>query len=164
MVWRLAKSLDLLRRQVNAMAPNRGKASDGTVGDLAHQATGSDHNPNSSGVVTAMDITHDPAHGFDSWKFAEMLRLRKDRRIKYVISNGRIFSSSVEAWKWRPYTGANKHDHHVHISVMGSAALWDDTKDWDIGGDWDAGKDTPADPPPPPNLKRGDQGDEVKKL
>lgn len=117
MAWRLAKSLEVLRSQINARHPNRSKLSDGTIGDTAHQATASDHNPNSAGVVTAMDITHDPANGVDTWRLADVLRQNKDPRIKYVISNGRIFSSSVDAWQWRKYTGANAHAHHVHVSV-----------------------------------------------
>ena len=129
---RLAKSLATLRDQINVQYPKRSKLSDGWIGDAAHRATGSDHNPNSAGVVTALDITHDPAHGVDSWALAEILRQRKDPRIKYVISNGRIFSSVVSPWQWRPYTGANKHAHHVHVSVMGDAALYDLASEWTL--------------------------------
>lgn len=43
--WRVAKSLLVLRDQVNKMAPNRNKASDGTIGDETHQSHNSDHNP-----------------------------------------------------------------------------------------------------------------------
>ena len=143
MAWRLARSLETLRAHINAAHPNRSKISDGTIGDAAHQATASDHNPNRSGVVTALDITHDPAHGFDSWKFAEILRINKDPRVKYVISNGRIFSSVVEPWTWRPYTGANKHAHHVHVSVMGDASLYDLASAWKIDGPIDASAVTP---------------------
>lgn len=153
---RIARALDTLRTQVNAAAPNRGKGSDGWIGDAAHQATGSDHNPNSAGVVTALDITHDPAHGFNSWEFADMLRARRDPRIKYVISNSRIFAgaSGPSPWAWRKYTGSNSHAHHVHVSVLGPASLYDDSKPWDIGGDWNANKDTPA-PIEKPLLRRG---------
>ena len=85
--WRVAKSLETLRRQVNDMAPGRSTASDGTIGDQSHQIRNSDHNPNADNVVTAMDITHDPAHGVDAGAMAEMLRLSQDPRIKYIISN-----------------------------------------------------------------------------
>ena len=65
--WRVAKSLLLLRNQVNRKAPNRSKVSDGTIGDKAHQSQNSDHNAwvkdGSVGVVTALDITHDPTDG-----------------------------------------------------------------------------------------------------
>jgi len=141
---RIAKSLDTLRTQVNAIAPGRSKAADGWIGDAAHAATASDHNPNTASVVTALDITHDPKNGFDSWAFAEMLRGRRDPRIKYVISNGRIFSSDISPWEWRKYNGANKHDRHVHVSVSIHAARYDDPKNWDIAGPWKAEDIRPA--------------------
>jgi hypothetical protein len=130
MGWRVAKSLLTLREQVDAMAPGRSKANDGTIGDPAHQARKSDHNPDANGVVTAMDVTNDPAHGADAGAIAEMLRLSKDRRIKYVISNRRIFSSLVSAWQWRPYDGMNAHIEHVHISVIDDPTIYDDTTQW----------------------------------
>jgi lysozyme family protein len=129
---RIAKSLDVLRAQIDAKYPNRSKLSDGWIGDTAHRARPSDHNPNAAGVVTALDITHDPAHGVDTWALAEILRANKDPRIKYVISNGRIFSSVVSPWQWRPYTGANKHAHHIHVSVMGDAALYELATPWTL--------------------------------
>src|SRR5688500_3284745 len=65
--WRVAKSLLTLRDEVNQAAPQRSKASDGTIGDAAHCRRQSDHNPwvrdGNIGVVTAMDITDDPTHG-----------------------------------------------------------------------------------------------------
>ena len=121
-----------MRDQVNAMAPGRDTSSDGTIGDSGHQARKSDHNPNEDGVVTAMDITHDPRHGIDAGTLAEMLRASKDKRIKYVISNARIFSSTQTPWQWRPYTGANAHTKHVHVSVLGDRTLYDDTSPWPV--------------------------------
>lgn len=131
---RIAKSLDVLRSQINAMAPARKKTSDGWIGDARHSASKSDHNPNSAGVVTALDITHDPAHGVDAAAIAETLRQSKDKRIKYVISNARIFSSVQSPWVWRPYSGANAHALHVHVSVNASPALYDDTRLWVLPG------------------------------
>ena len=130
MTWRVAKSLETLRRQVNDMAPGRSTASDGTIGDQSHQLTNSDHNPNAANVVTAMDITHDPAHGVDAGAMAEMLRLSQDPRIKYIISNRRIASSKIQPWVWRPYNGANAHTKHFHVSVMPDPKLYDDTAPW----------------------------------
>ncbi len=132
MTFRLAKSLVTLRAQVDAAHPGRAKFNDGWIGDTAHQARKSDHNPNGAGVVQAVDFSHDPAHGFDSYAFADMLRQKRDPRIKYVISNSRIMSSSVNAWEWRPYSGADAHAHHVHISVSDNPARYDDDHSWDI--------------------------------
>ena len=102
--WRLARSLEALRSAANKAAPNRSKASDGTIGDAAHSSRASDHNPNKAGVVQGMDLTHDPAGGLDSYWLAEQLLLSRDPRIKYVISNGKIASGSggKSPWKWRP--------------------------------------------------------------
>lgn len=167
MAWRVAKSLLTLRDQVNALAPNRSKDSDGTIGDTAHSKTKSEHNPNAKGVVRAMDITHDPAHGFDSWKFADMLRLKKDPRIYYIISNGRIAAPSIANNAWRKYTGKNPHDHHMHVSVLGDEKLYDDPSRWDIEvGDWNknVSKSQPVTPKSNPVLKRGSSGDHVLRL
>src|SRR3982751_2047098 len=105
MAYRLAKSLETLRSQVNARWPTRSKASDGWIGDTAHATRKSDHNPNAAGVVQAFDVTHDPKSGCDAYKLAETLRTARDPRIKYVISNGRMFSAKVSPWTWRPYSG-----------------------------------------------------------
>jgi len=132
---RRAKATAKLLEQVNSSAPGRSKTSDGWIGDAAHQASKSDHNPNSAGVVQAQDITHDPRGGFDSYKFAELLRTKRDRRIKYVISNRKIFAGNdgPSPWAWRPYSGKNPHDQHVHVSAEDASSLYDDDSSWDIG-------------------------------
>ena len=142
MSWRLAKALgatgtDGLLGEINASAPQRSKASDGGIGDQRHAAAVSDHNPCACcAVVCARDFTHDPAGGFDSYAFAEWLRgrvLGGELRVRYVISNGRIFSGRGQkhpAGVWRPYTGTNKHAHHVHVSVRHGAELFDDAAAW----------------------------------
>lgn len=144
---RIAKSLDVLLSQINQAYPNRSKVSDGWIGDTAHAARASDHNPGPDGVVEALDITHDPKNGPDTWKLAETLRINRDPRIKYVISNGRIFSSQTAPWQWRTYNGANKHAHHIHVSVMGSPSVYDRADPWKIDG---SAVTAPAPPPPKP--------------
>ncbi len=149
MSWRVAKCLPVLKGEIDASAPNRSQASDGFIGDAAHQGTNSDHNPwcnstnaaQDNGVVTAGDFTHDPTHGFDSYKFADWLRRRckgeillngeREIRVKYIISNRRITSPSRN-WQWETYTGTDPHTNHVHVSVdctknggyMDSTAPW----------------------------------------
>ncbi|HEY0130405.1 MAG TPA: hypothetical protein VGB57_03295 [Allosphingosinicella sp.] len=138
--WRVAKALLRLREQVNALAPNRSKVSDGTIGDTNHQNSNSDHNPHVAdagvGVVTAMDITHNPPGGCDSAKIAQSLVASRDPRIKYIIWNRNIVASypagGRPAWTWRPYGGRNPHDHHVHISVLGAKAQFDSQSDWAV--------------------------------
>jgi len=60
MAWRLARGLEKLRSEVNEAWPKRSKASDGTIGDARHSAQKSDHNPDASCVVRALEITDDP--------------------------------------------------------------------------------------------------------
>lgn len=132
MTWRLARSIALLRHEVDVEWPNRSKASDGTLGDADHASRLSDHNPDSQGRVCAIDITHDPAHGCDAGELAEHFRRLGsvgDCRPKYVIWNRRIASPS-SAWEWRAYDGSNPHTKHVHLSVTQSCA--DDTGTWGI--------------------------------
>jgi hypothetical protein len=138
--WRVCKSLEKLRAQINAKAPNRNKASDGGIGDTNHKNRKSDHNPwvldGGKGVVTARDFTHDPAGGCDCTKIAESIRAARDARVKYIIWNRRICASAPKngaaAWAWRQYTGKNGHTHHVHISVQPSKSLYDSDKPWSL--------------------------------
>jgi len=134
--WRLATSLQRLRENVDALAPLRSKRSDGSIGDAAHASRDSDHNPwvnaDGKGVVTAIDITHDPANGCEAARLAESLRVARDPRVKYVIWNRHIFSATVQPWQWRPYGGSNPHEHHMHISVQAEPERFDDTAEWQI--------------------------------
>jgi endonuclease G len=138
--FRIAKALDKLRTQVNTVAPNRSKKSDGWIGDPAHQSRSSDHNPwireGETGIVTALDVTHDPAGGCDAGKLAEALRTSKDKRIKYLIWNRRIANreaiNGAAAWAWRPYSGTNPHTHHVHISVRPEKVHYDAIDAWAV--------------------------------
>lgn len=162
--WRVAKSLDKLLMQINARWPTRRKSSDGSIGDANHASRSSDHNPwVDDGVVTARDFTHDPDHGFDSYVFAEHLRQTKDSRIKYVISNSRIFSSVTSPWIWRPYNGTNPHDQHVHVSVNSTKSLYDSVNEWDVG-DGVVPSDQPSAEAGRPITKKGDTGYNVEYL
>ncbi|MFG1844920.1 peptidoglycan-binding protein [Micromonospora carbonacea] len=159
--WRLARSLEVLRAEVDAAAPGRSRASDGTIGDQAHAARASDHNPNAAGVVCGMDLTHDPAHGADMHRIAEHIRTRRHPALKYVIWSKRIASAS-SGWAWRPYAGSNPHDKHAHISVGTgpdgkSTGPYDDTSPWGLATN--TGRFTMF-----AACKKGDQGEHVKAL
>lgn len=147
MSWYVARSLDTLLDEVNASAPQRNKASDGSIGDADHSSRDSDHNPcDCHNAVCARDFTHDPAGGFDSYAFAHWLVDRcsagLEQRCKYVISNGMIASAS-KGWVWRTYTGSNPHDHHVHVSVDHPSSLFDNPSTWH----WAAGVGPEPQPP-----------------
>ena len=139
MSWYVAASLEQLLGEINASAPGRSKVSDGSIGDPAHSSRESDHNPcDCHDAVCARDFTHDPAGGFDSYAFADWLRTRCDNghedRVSYIISNRRI-ASPQQDWTWRPYTGSNPHDHHVHVSVDHPSSLFDNPRAWLWEGD-----------------------------
>ncbi len=152
MGWRLATSLEVLRNQVNAAYPNRNKASDGGIGDAAHAATASDHNPNAAGVVCAYDLTHDPANGFDSYEVADNLLANRHPDLKYIVSNRRI-AGEWSGWQWQYYGGSDPHTNHMHVSVgIGSDGRsvppYDDANEWAI-----TGGSGPTPPPPTPTTE-----------
>lgn len=127
--WRVANSINVLRQEVNTAHPGRPTASDGTIGDAAHQQCVSDHNPNSAGVVTAWDITA------DTWSdaLAENFRMRgsTDSRVKYVIWQRRI-TSAMHNWQWVAYNGEDPHTSHIHLSVSADPSQYDRTDPWGI--------------------------------
>lgn len=133
MAWRLARSLERLRDEVREVAPG---TTVWTIGDAAHRARPSDHNPNSAGVVCAIDVVNDG--GLDLSALAEQVRTGGHRAAKYVIYNRRI-TSRAHGWRWRHYSGSNPHSTHVHVSVGRgsdgqSTGPYDDTSPWGIGG------------------------------
>ena len=173
MAWRVAKALSVLRDQFNTKYPNRKKGADGTIGDAAHKSRSSDHNPwiqdSGTGVVSALDITHDPANGVDTWAIAEYFRQKRDSRIKYVISNRRIFSSTTSPWVWREYTGSNPHSSHMHVSVKASKSHYDDSSPWDLNFTATTASPpiasegpNPDSPTVRPVLRRGSKGEAVR--
>lgn len=129
---RITKSLNTLRSQVNALAPKRSKASDGWLGDAKHSMRKSDHNPEPDGTVDAFDLTHDPKNGVDIQRVRDAIVASKDRRVSYLICNGFITAGNggPKPWIARVYIGTNKHNKHLHVSVLD--AYQDDTTPWKI--------------------------------
>ncbi|MGE0359012.1 MAG: peptidoglycan-binding protein [Burkholderiales bacterium] len=157
--WRVARSLETLRAQLDDIAPNRSRASDGAIGDAAHATRDSDHNPwyvlAGQPLVTARDFTHDPAGGLDCARLADVLTFTRDSRVKYVIWARRIMSGPAgpQPWRWRAYSGANPHTHHLHVSVVADARA-DSAIPWRL---W-------RDPATLPTLRYGDRGTAVAQL
>lgn len=134
---RQAKSLDVYLAEVNTAAPNRSKISDGGLGDEAHSSRLSDHNPNSAGVWRARDVTNDPDGGMPGQRLSRLVaaKLGKIPALgsgAYVIFNHQIISTNRLAEGWRPYTGINAHEHHVHVSVATAASGYDNTRPWNL--------------------------------
>ena len=113
-------------RDADVRWPGRKRASDGIMGDASHQARKSDHN-----TGLAVDITHDAGIGCDGRDIAEAAI--RDPRTSYVIWNKKIYNASI-ADKWRPYTGANPHKVHVHISIKPEMA--NDGSPWAWAKGW----------------------------
>ena len=107
-------------RQATALWPKRNKASDGLLPSAAHisQSPNSDHN-----TGHAVDLTHDPINGVDCRVIYS--ELKKDKRVKYLIFRGRIWSRSRGE---NTYTGSNPHNKHLHISIL--EEFEKDTSDW----------------------------------
>lgn len=137
MGWTIAPALITLRDEVNSRWPNRDKASDGFIGDTAHAATASDHNPNAEDVVCAFDITHDPDNGPDIAVLFEQFRTNPHPDCKYLIANRQI-ASRTHDWIVRAYSG-DPHTNHLHVSVgvgsdgQSAPGTYDDTSSWFTG-------------------------------
>jgi hypothetical protein len=110
-------------RQATALCPSRKKASDGLLPSAAHihQNPNSDHN-----TGYGVDLTHDKLGGIDChFIFQE---LKADKRVKYLIFQGKIWSAERAAEGDRDYDGSNKHNKHLHISIKEGCG--DDTSPW----------------------------------
>lgn len=145
---RQARSLDVLVAEVNALSPERSKISDGGLGDSAHASRASDHNVNAAGVWRARDFTDDDTDDdrdggdfgdvFDCGWLAEQLVAMYHAPVvhpamrsgAYTIHKGRIYSYDRRDEGWRPYTGSNPHNVHLHQSVATLAAGYDSTAPW----------------------------------
>lgn len=141
---RLAPSLVTMVNEADRIAPNRRRTSDGSLGDTAHAARASFHNPQ-GGYVDALDLSHDPANGFDAHKRARAVVARKDVRLDHVISNRQIWS--VARPYWRAYTGSNPHTMHAHFAVKRNTTGRKPTGLW-----W------PATSPPKPSVPVSEEG------
>jgi peptidoglycan hydrolase-like protein with peptidoglycan-binding domain len=160
MSWFLAPCLAQLRDEVDAEFPRRSKKSDGTIGDAAHSARTSQHNPNDlnddvpNGAVTAIDITATDAKLRDRVLAAAI----GHPNAWYVINRGFIWSSTYD-WEKRKYTGPNPHTNHIHVSCTQTAKAVNSTRSW-LGED----KPQPAKAKPIPVLGRGDSHELVPVL
>jgi hypothetical protein len=110
-------------RQATALRPKRKKASDGLLPSAAHmkQSPTSDHN-----TGLAVDLTHDPKNGIDCVDIFE--KLKEDKRVKYLIFQGKIWSKEKSKLGNRRYTGSNSHNKHLHISI--ESTMGTDTSPW----------------------------------
>lgn len=141
--WRVAKSLEVLLREVNGVWPDRDHTSDGSIGDMAHAARVSKHNPQPpDDTVEARDFDedvdgHKNGGGKPLWPFVmHLLKLAREGHPAlagpgaHIIYEGRIWSFK-HGWVERPYTGLNAHEHHAHVAVVDGPGK-ESTKTWRI--------------------------------
>ena len=133
MAWKLAPALDALFDEVNRKWPARDKSSDGTIGDPAHAARVSQHNPNRDpgddvpdGYVTAADFDID---GIDVETFLNAVI--GDHRVWYVIHDRKIWSRTND-FRSIAYVGTNPHTTHIHVSLRQTKAACNDTSTWGL--------------------------------
>lgn len=130
--WVIVPALEDLRLQLNAIAPNRDKKSDGGIGDTSHAAARSSHNPDETGnpewngdpdnkpEVRARDFDKDLKHPTISAERVVQHLLKYARNgtfwwLRYIIFNKRIWRKS-NGWRQERYTGVNAHTEHFHVN------------------------------------------------
>jgi len=131
MSWKPAAAALTLRKQVDKRWPKRDRGADGIIGDKAHQARPSDHNPNARGYVDAIDIDADLLGSGKGRAVAQKLADQivayaasgkpGSKRIKYVVFNDQVASGTYanSMWKWRG-SGYGHYDHiHVSFTPLG---------------------------------------------
>lgn len=145
--WILIPCLRALFMEFDRIAPSRDKASDGSIGDAAHEAEISDHNPDETGAVPIRDADHvNEVHAIDvdnnlresdltMEKVVQFLlgrcRSGAEKRLRYIIYNRRIWSASSD-WVQKTYTGASPHTEHAHFSASYTSGLEASTASWHL--------------------------------
>lgn len=141
--WVLTKGLQNLRAQVDAAFPDRDKESDGTIGDRAHMAETSGHNPDDTpgsrpeyddhdGIaeVRSWDMDADLSmHGVTAQDVVDHIRRLPNVSsvLRYMIYNRRIYRAST-GWAAATYTGASPHIEHIHFSGARTQSADNDTR------------------------------------
>jgi hypothetical protein len=120
-----------LFREFDTIAPNRSRASDGTIGDAAHQKEVSDHNPDKEGAVRAIDVTstlNEPDLSMEDCVQFILTRCRAglEKRITYIIYVRRIWAQDNE-WRQVAYMGTSPHTEHAHFSLSHNDTLANNT-------------------------------------
>ena len=138
--WRCAYAIWKLAEEIEAWRPEGNRYVDGTIGDTAHQARVSDHNPRdihgySTPIVFAIDTWM--ANTDDGYRLINAV-LESGGPWRYIIYDRKIWRNYPKPGtvQGQPsaYTGWNPHKTHIHFSIDRYSATWDwiDIK-WDLG-------------------------------
>jgi hypothetical protein len=150
--WEVTPALLALRETFNRHCPQRDKTSDGSIGDPAHAASSSDHNPDETGntpindadsinEVHAIDVDvnlrqSDARGPFTMERAVQAIltdcRSGQENRLRYIIYDRRIWSAS-SSWREQRYTGDNPHDKHAHFSGSYTTSRERNSRPWNIG-------------------------------
>lgn len=134
----LAPTLVVLRGEIDQVHPGRDKTTDGWVSSPQHrkQNPNSDHDPDETGRVDAIDVDENPSRGSSAedvgeglWEF--ILRERPAQALIAIYEKLIVRSydkPGIPAWTPAPYKGPNPHEGHIHISVRDEWAK--STKPW----------------------------------
>jgi hypothetical protein len=141
--WTLTLGLQNLRAQVNTAFPNRDHTSDGTIGDTAHQAETSSHNPDDTpGSTPEWNGDSDNDAEVRAWDMDSDLRAAPATAqqvvdhirhlpgvssvLRYMIYDHKIYRAS-NGWAAETYTGASAHTEHIHFTGAFSQAADNNT-------------------------------------
>lgn len=143
-LWKLAVPLARLLWEVDVRWPARSRASDGSIGNAAHQAEAgrdldhdgdvdqhdwalaSQHLPDTDGWECALDIT-----SADVDPVLVIQAVMRHPAAWYVIYDGHIYSRT-HGWVRQPYTGPSKHAEHLHVSTLLTRAAKTSTAPWGL--------------------------------
>jgi len=145
--WVLIPCLKALFAEFDRIAPSRDHASDGSIGNAAHEREVSDHNADEVGKVPIHDADHvNEVHAIDvdnnlnesdltMEKVVQFLlgrcRSGAEKRLRYIIYNRRIWSAN-SGWVQKTYTGASPHTEHAHFSASYITSLEASTASWHL--------------------------------
>lgn len=132
----LVPCLVALRDGFDAVAPARATGSDGWIGDAAHAMRVSDHNPDSRGLVHAIDVTKALNESDLSMEKCVQFTLARCRsgaehRLTYMIFDRRIWSAGNQ-WRQSVYRGSDPHTGHAHFSASNQPGHEQDRASWHL--------------------------------
>lgn len=111
--WRTGRALDALAAEMSKKWPKRARP-DGSIADHAHTPP-SDHIPNGSDVVLALDIS---TGGISVPTLVNVLRADPYKRVHYIIFQDKFYDRDLG---FKPVKYHGDYHSHVHVSFYGGS-------------------------------------------